>query len=576
MRNTATLCSILTMALVIGTTNGGCGSSKSGGQTGAGGAAPGGGTQGNGGALGTGGVIASGGVAAGGSGGAATGGAGSGGTGPGDVGVGGGGAGGGSGGAVDAGPPSDGGAARDAMADLRDGSADAPTSVCPMAVTQGAAKSSSTCSVSPFTFDAAAVCGDVAGCPITTAYSLHCSDSSGYGPWLVPSGTTGASVLLATGGFTSHLFTIGAGGAARVDDVPGLTKAIESLVVERDGTRTIFTGEMPGLWRARETAAGWLTDEATLVAAGDQALVSEGRSIDETHAFAAYFNLADYLPQLATRDGSCWQTTRLGTTAAVSMAMDVDAMDRPWVAWLGSASGLPALTLVGPDGSSYTPWTGKAGNDFSFWDRPIVLAGGLGGSGAFPALGVQQVDGLHVLTPDADTAVWTDRVVPGSQRVAYAGDCPPSSPVTTGPACQGLTTCTQHGVGAPSGFGLVRTAGGRAYAGWLEIDSTTTYALTQSPPVCGSGVTPCMCQSSPTSVTRTLTLAVARVTNAATPDQAIRRFPIDSGAVVNGSVPTFFSLVMAARGDSFLAVAKLSMSPETQLLYLELDSSRLP
>jgi hypothetical protein len=66
------------------------------------------------------------------------------------------------------------------------------------------------------------------------------------------------------------------------------------------------------------------------------------------------------------------------------------------------------------------------------------------------------------------------------------------------------------------------------------------------------------------------------VTNAATPDAAIRRFPLDSGAVVNGSVPTFFSLATAVRGNIVLAVAKLSMSPEAQMLYVELDSSRLP
>jgi hypothetical protein len=179
-------------------------------------------------------------------------------------------------------------------------------------------------------------------------------------------------------------------------------------------------------------------------------------------------------------------------------------MGRPWVAWLGnSTAGLPALILVGPDGSSYAPWAGTAGNAFSFWYRPIVLAGGLGGSGAFPALGVQQTEGLHVITPDTDTAVWTDHVVPGSQQVVYTGDCPPSGTVTTGAPCKGLTSCTQHGVGALSGFGLVRTASGRAYAGRLETDSTITYALTQSAPTCTSGGMPCMCQASATSLTRT-------------------------------------------------------------------------
>jgi len=584
MRRTSTALRILiAAAMVVGATTAGCGSTKSVGPRGTGGAAAGGGTRDNGGTLGTGGVMASGGVTSPGTGGMGGGAAGgSGGLGSGGAGTGGGK--GGGGGAVDGSPPSDGGDARDAAADARDGSADAhdgsadaPAVVCPASHAQGPAKSSSGCSVSPFAFDAATVCGSTTGCPVSVAYSLRCSDSNSYGPWLVPNGATGASVLLAMGGATSHLFTIGAGGTTRVDDVPALTSAIESLAVERDGTRTILVGEMPGAWRARETLAGWSTDEATMVEGNDLAMVGEGRSIDETHAFIAYFNLSDNLPRLATRDGSCWQTTQLGTTAAQAMAMDADAKGRPWVAWLGnSTAGLPTLSLVGPDGSAYAPWTGTAGNTFSFWYRPIVLTGGLGGSGAFPALGVQQTEGLHVMTPDTDTAVWTDRVVPGSQQAAYTGDCPPSGTVTTGQPCKGLTSCTQHGVGALSGFGLVRTASGRAYAAWLEINSTSTFALTQSTPMCTSGGMPCTCQTSVTSVTRTLTLAVARVTNAATPDQAIRRFPIDSTTATTSYAPPFFSLVMAARGDTLLTVANLAMLPESQLLYLELDSSRLP
>ena len=570
---------LITAAIAVGATSAGCGSTKSGSPRGTGGVAAGGGTQDHGGTLGTGGVMASGGVAGPGTGGKGGGaGGGTGGFGSGGAGTGGGK--GGGGGAVDGSPQSDSGDsgdARDAGAGAHDSSADAPAMVCPASKTQGPAKSSSGCSVSPFAFSTAAVCGSTTGCPISAAYSLRCSDSNTYGPWLVPNGTTGASVLLASGDSASHLFTIGASGTTRVDDVPALTAAIDSLAVERDGTRTILMGEMPGAWRARETAAGWSTDEATQVAGNDLAMVSEGRSIDETHAFVAYFNLSDNIPRLATREGSCWQTTQLGTTTAQAMAMDADAKGRPWVAWLGNTSaGLPALSLVGPDGSSYAPWTGTAGNTFSFWYRPIVLTGGLGEVGAFPALGVQQTEGLHVITPDADSAVWTDRVVPGSQQAVYTGDCPPSGSVTTGPACKGLTSCTQHGVGALSGFGLVRTASGRAYAAWLEIDTTSTFALTQSTPMCTSGGMPCTCQASVTSATRTLTLAVARVTNAATSDQAIRRFPIDNNTATNGSAPAFFSLVMAVRGETLLTVAKLAMFPESQLLYLELDSSRLP
>jgi hypothetical protein len=493
------------------------------------------------------------------------------------------------GGAMDAGPPSDaagGSDARDGGPDVRDAGTGGshPTTSCPLTTPQGTAAPSSTCSISPMGIDTA---------PITAAYSLRCG-TSGYGPWVAPTGPAGATLMYAAGAAT-HLFTIAPGGA-RVEAVPALTKAILSLDVDRAGTRTIFTGEMPGLWRLRETAGQWSSDEATLLVGNDQSLVSAGRAVDETHAFAAYHNLSDYLPRLATRDGACWRTTQLGTTRVSAMGLDIDDMNRPWVAWLTANGGLPVLGLAGPDGSAYTPWTGATANVDSFWERPAVLAGGLDGTGAFPALALQRTEGIHVLAPDAGRAVWTDRVVPGTTRAIGGGNCPSSSPVPIGmPVCKGLTTCSQRTAGVLPGFGLARTSGGRAYAAWLEIDSDTTFSLTAIGPICAGAVAaaapppperdddlarvaaPCMCQATPKSTTRTLTLAVVRLSNGATAPESIRRIPLVAGDPGSPYYPpTFFSVVMAARANTLLVVASLGVSAGTELRYLELDSAGLP
>ena len=455
------------------------------------------------------------------------------------------------------------------------GVSDAATAmVCPVPVSRGMATASSTCSISSLVVDPATVCAGSATCPIGKAYALRCS-SFGYGPWLAPSGTTGASILLATNNPSTQIFTIGAGATARVDDVPMLTKAIHSLGVDRSGTRTIFTSEQPALSRYRETANGWSSDDASTVVGTDQALLSEGRAIDDTHAFAAYHNLGDYFPRLARRNGACWQSTVLANTPIVSMGMDIDATDRPWVAWIAGATNGIALSLVSPDGTTFVPWSTTKHEELSFWDRPIVLAGGLTGTSPFPALATLRSDGLHVVTPDADTAVWTDRIVPGSARAGYSGNCP--GQVSTGAACQGLTTCSGHIAGALPGFGMVRTASGRAYAAWLEVESDTTYSLALSSPSCTTGgPIPCMCLASPTSTNRTMTMVVARVNNAATPSSAIRRFPLDTAAALPTTFPQIFSLVLAARGNTLLAVASVTSSPEHQLRYYEIDSAQLP
>jgi hypothetical protein len=503
------------------------------------------------------------------------------------------------GGSMDAGPPADaaadGAGGRDGGAsDVRDGAvSDAPVTLsCPAAVPEGAASPSGVCTISSASAEVASACGTAAGCPITAAWSLRCQ-SSGYGPWVVPTGTSAATVMFATGG--THLFTIGPGSTTRVDQLPLATQAIESLAVDRAGTRTVFAGELPGVWRLRETATGWSSDIATVQQGeNDLALVSEGRAIDETHAFAAYFDLDDYLPRLVTRDGACWRVTQLGTAPVTSMAMDVDAMNRPWVAWLSNAGGPVALSLAAPDGSVSTPYRSTVNDALSFWDRPVVLAGGLGGQGAFPALATQRLDGLHVVTADASGAVWTDRIVPGSARFSVTPNCPPPPVVVVGGVpCQGMSSCMQHGEGVLPGFGLARTSAGRTYVSWLEVVSDTTFTLTTPSPGCvgvaaapgdGDGddpvlprVAPCMCFATASASTRTLTLAIARVTDTGAPAEAIRHFPLLGGSnQVSSVLPQLFSTVMAARGNTLLVTATVQMAPQADLRYFEIDSAGLP
>src|SRR6185436_19700930 len=128
-----------------------------------------------------------------------------------------------------------------------------------------------------------------AACPVTTQFQLGCK-GGGYGPWVVPTGS-GGTVMFVTnqGSFVTRLFTLVPGGE-RVDDVPGLTSAANTLAVDGDGNPTIFAGEMPGIWRVRKTPAGWKR-EVALETGGTLALVTDGRARDATKAAVAFWTI---------------------------------------------------------------------------------------------------------------------------------------------------------------------------------------------------------------------------------------------------------------------------------------------
>src|SRR5262249_32360650 len=146
----------------------------------------------------------------------------------------------------------------------------------------------------------------------------------GYGPWIVPTAGGGTVMFVTnTGNFVTRLFTMAAG-AARVDDVPGLTAATNALAVDTDGNPVIFAGEMPGIWRVRKTAAGWKR-EVALETGGPLALVTDGRARDATKAAVAFWALSgdETVPRLALRDGSCWHAEALPGSRQTYMGMDL-------------------------------------------------------------------------------------------------------------------------------------------------------------------------------------------------------------------------------------------------------------
>jgi hypothetical protein len=448
---------------------------------------------------------------------------------------------------------------------------------CPTESEHDAPSPSATCNVVPA--PGAATCPSAGECPVSGVFTLSCT-GGGYGPALAATaGGTSIMFVTNTGKFVTRLFTL-APDAGRVEDVPGVTSAANALAADLDGNPTIFAGEMPGIWRVRKTAAGWRR-EVALETGGPLALVTDGRARDATKAAVAFFRLGAEAPALATRDGACWRVDVLPGARATHLGLDVDATNRPWVAWYAYLNGrAPALELVGPDGP-HRVWTSPVNEGLALQDRPIVLANGLAGTDASPALAIQRGDGVHLLVPAPAAAAWSDRVLTGSAAAVRANNCPTGTPF----GCNGQATCTSTVKGALGGFGLTRTASGRAYAAWLEGDGGATYSLSLSSttggfcpggpaaaPVQGgaNAAAPPLCQCTPTMTSwhGTVTIAVERVDAPAAGGPL--RIQIDAGAE-----PRKNGLALAARGNTLLVVASFGAGFDTKLRYLEIDTKKL-
>jgi hypothetical protein len=455
------------------------------------------------------------------------------------------------------------------------------SAACSRETPDGVLAPSTTCHVAPVP---AAPCASAAACPVGAMFSLTCA-GDGYGPWLVPSGP-GATVMFVTNtnGFHTRLFTLGVDGPARVDDVLSLTSASNALAVDADGNPIIYAGEMPGVWRVRKTALGWQREEALGVSNNALALVTGGVSRGAKD-FVAYYGLDDYAPRLLTHDGDCWHSTLLPGTRLTDMAVDVDAQDRPWVAWYGGENGnIPFVELWGPDGG-HRIWNGASPQVPNVHDRPVVLAGGLSGTAAYPAVAMQQDDGIHVFVPDEAMPQWTDHPQPNTALTQRTGGCPAQTfsgcePVV-GSAGNATASCVEMTKGTLAGVGLARTASGRTYVAWLEADGQTTYSvsgLEPAPSACpvgvdgppGAGVAPpaCPCITlAPVSSSGTVSVVIARVDVASPP----LRVQLDAGGEAR-----YGDIEMAARGNTLLVVAAPRAGTDTAMRYLEVDTTKLP
>ena len=488
---------------------------------------------------------------------------------------------GGSGGAPDVG--------RDVVVEV---AADAPTAsdaaLCPSESDNGATSPSGpACAATPMTVNAASLCAGAATCPVGAVHALTCT-GGGYGPWVVPTGPGGSVMFVTnTGRFVTRLFTMVPGATAEVNDVPGLTSATNALAADGDGNPTIFGGEMPGAWRVRKTPQGWGREHAVEVGSG-LAMVTDGVAVDANQAFIAYYNLDDGAPRLAIRDGACWRSTLLSGAHTAFMSLDLDSMNRPWTAWFTSvANGGVAVDLAGPDGP-HRVWTSPsaAAGGLMLRDRPVVLARGLTGVAAYPALAIQRPDAVHVLVPEGAPGAaptWTDRVVPSSALVAPVSDCPvQAAPFLNG--CGGRTSCQSSIKGVIGGFGAARTTAGRTYAAWLASDGASTYSLSPpitSGPLCAGidqisdgGSHPmvpptCMCAATVTASHGTATIVLSRI-DTAVPTEALH-VNFDTGGELRAG-----TLALAARGNTLLIVASVGRGTNTELRYLEVDTTSLP
>jgi hypothetical protein len=444
--------------------------------------------------------------------------------------------------------------------------------LCGAETDHGVLTSSAVCKVAPL--DATPVCQGAGPCPFgATAYQLTCG---GYGPWIVPAGSDGASILFADASGPTHLFSLAPGGA-KVEDVPALASAANALAVDpTTGDRTIFAGEMPGIWRVRETAAGWRREAVVegngpnLALVSAKVLVSAARVLDADRAIVAYFGLSDYQPRLAIREAGCWRTTALSEgETPTDLSLDLDATNRPWTAWYERDTSGMMVRMAGPDSKAYVAWQSPAAYSPLGWsDPPILLAGGLAGTAAYPAIVIQRDDGVHVLVPDATAAGWTDGILDGT-AIAQTPGC--LAPISVAPAtgCDTTVHCTTQTAGSIRGFAAARVASGRTYVAWVAIEGQTTFGYRpQDPLFCETPTHPAKCGCDVTSTTsNTMSLVLTR---ADTGVEAMR-FALDSGRA-----GIYAPLGLAARGNTLLLAVSAPNASTAEYRYLEIDTTRLP
>jgi len=428
-------------------------------------------------------------------------------------------------------------------------------------------KPSSTCSVSDR--DASKIC-DGARCPVSRAYEFGCA-GSGYGPWVVPSGPSGSVTMFVTntGEFDTHLFSVDAESAV-AEDVAEPTSALNSLASDHCGRVSLFSGQSPGIQLiSSEAPAQWLRQEVVTLPLPALAMLADARTMNDSAGLAAYYQMDDHLPRIALREQSGWSTRVLGNTRVTSMGLDVDDRGAPWVAWLrDDQAGFPSLDLVAPDGSIHHVSSGSLIEPTDFWRKPVVLAGGITGTSAYPALAAALGDGVHLWTADATGSHWSDHLLfspADSGDTRGAGDCVYDDSGTD--PCGGKTTCTRVWNEARGRLGLVRTQSGRAYAAWVQSAGEVNYTLSRS---VSTRTGKAICQPQAASSRGTAELVIAALTDELAVPPTITRLRFEVGSPLDDR-----GLALAVRGDSLLLAASLGAGEDAKITYLEVDSARL-
>jgi hypothetical protein len=418
------------------------------------------------------------------------------------------------------------------------------------------------CTIAPMAIAPPTLCPNEQACPATMLLQLGCSTDNVVS--LDARGIDGA-YLLVNEGPDIDLYTLGQADAQRAQRFPLFVNS--TVRTDPQGAANIFVqAGQPGVWRVRETPQGWAREDVQAAPSG-YADVVDARIIDDTYAVAAIDDGQGI--SLFARDTAGWRPTLVDAFMGhevldSSAAMNIDGVGQPWLAGVTyhdvSTNGQTPtsfLDVVGPDGTLETVRSLVGDVPIA---APIVLPGGLAGTGDRPAVAYQQGDGVHVAVPATAPMGWSDRLMPGSAPWAIVDTtCPGPNGVPS--PCPGAS-CTAHARGTTGGLGFARAASGAAFVAWLDSDTTMSMDLVGSPFACGAGA--------PVSSQGTSTIVVARVPLDPSTPLVVQRFQLEGGAVPSSMMS------MTARGDTLLIAAQATAVSSSTLWYLEVDSTQLP
>lgn len=436
---------------------------------------------------------------------------------------------------------------------------------------------SADCTVSPVSFDAETLCGK-ASCPIRNTYQIECPGGV-TGSSLVPSGS-GASVTFESSWMSNRtlLFTLENDATTNVVELPIHAHA---LAVDQSGAPAFLTsatsGIAPGITRLSATEAGYREQRIVTLADG-LAMDMDARIAKDGQTYATYVSFTDNSPHLVSEQEGCFVDEALSDKEVDSVGLTLDDHGKPWVAWWRlTEAKLPELSLYTPAGASATVWTGS---QTELWMpySPKLLSGGITGKDEYPIVIGQTTDAVHVIMPKGTTGDYSSYSLANTEQYGAESLC--DTGVTSDvDVCSGRTTCDEHREGTLNGFGVARTASGRAYVAWLTFVSDTTYNLT--PMFCHDSLTPeptaepivlqCECYQEVSTMSATASLMVAELGDSA--EQSVHAFTFNLGTYdVKRPV---MDIALAARGESLLVMANVKEDNRNRLVYFEIDTAEL-